>query len=896
MNDIPSRLQNALQDRYRVERELGEGGMATVYLAEDLRHDRKVAVKVLKPELAAVVGADRFLVEIKTTANLQHPHILPLHDSGEAEGLLYYVMPYVRGESLRARLDREHQLPVDEAVQITRTVAEALDYAHAQGVLHRDIKPENILLQAGKPVVTDFGIALAVGAAGGARLTETGLSLGTPHYMSPEQATGDQHLGPSTDVYALGCVSHEMLVGEPPYTGSTPQAVLGRIITADVPAASAERKSVPLNVDSAIRCALEKLPADRFRSTAGFADALGDPGFRYERSGQRASVPGSGVSWGRAPGLARWLSAWPSQAALAALAIVTLLLLIGLPDPPAEPPARALFPLDLGSLEIPSEMTLSPDGRTLIFVSRPPDSAWALYRRRSDEEEITRIPGTEHASDPQFSPDGQWVVFVQDRMELKRWPVEGGVPLNIPIERGTDGNALNEGAILEDPSWGPDGSILFAAYRGLYQVPANGGTPEQILPRLPFSSFLPRLVEGTNRILYTYQVFASMDPEVRLLDLESRDEWTIVAGSDGRYLPEGYLLYVTLDGSLVAARFDPDQGELTGRAIPLIEHVGMGPSAERRTHLAVAEAGDAVYAVGDKSANEEILVELGLDGGEDMIPGLPVGNYSGPRYDPTGSRIAFELGGQLLLRNLVLGNQSVLLPDWGYNPIWSRDGARIAYGYSPPDTLTPSQLLIRPSDLSSGPEVVLESPFFIPPSAWTPLDSFIVYTGGLVNADGSGAEIWYAPPTPQAEGRPFLRASGWDQGFASISPDGRWAAYDSNVTGRPVVYVQSFPVPGEPRQLSEGEGVGGRWAADGERIFYRSGDTVKVAHVRTEPDFAVVRHEVLFTGRYNGIEPHPDGTRLLAIKRLSGPDSAQDRRLLWGVNLLDSLLAPLEGG
>ena len=207
MSDPVARLNAALEGRYAVERELGEGGMATVYLADDLRHERKVALKVLKPELAAVVGAERFLAEIKVTANLQHPHILPLHDSGEADGFLFYVMPYVEGETLRDRIDREKQLPVDEAVALASKVAGALQHAHEHGVIHRDIKPGNILLQGGEPVVADFGIALALGAAGSNRLTETGLSLGTPYYMSPEQATGDQAVGASTDTYALGSVS-----------------------------------------------------------------------------------------------------------------------------------------------------------------------------------------------------------------------------------------------------------------------------------------------------------------------------------------------------------------------------------------------------------------------------------------------------------------------------------------------------------------------------------------------------------------------------------------------------------------------------------------------------------------------------------------------------------------
>ena len=217
------------------ERELGEGGMATVYLADDLKHERKVALKVLKPELAALVGAERFLAEIKTTANLQHPHILPLHDSGDADGFLFYVMPYVEGESLREKLDREHQLPVDEAVRIATDVAEALQSAHERGVIHRDVKPANILLSKGRPLVADFGIALAVSAAGGGRLTETGLSLGTPYYMSPEQASADRELTAASDVYSLGCVLYEMLVGEPPYTGANAQVVLAKILMVRCP-------------------------------------------------------------------------------------------------------------------------------------------------------------------------------------------------------------------------------------------------------------------------------------------------------------------------------------------------------------------------------------------------------------------------------------------------------------------------------------------------------------------------------------------------------------------------------------------------------------------------------------------------------------------------------------
>ncbi len=271
---MTDRLAAALADRYRLERELGQGGMATVYLAQDLKHDRKVAVKVLRPELAAVLGAERFLAEIRVTANLHHPNLLPLFDSGEAGGFLYYVMPYVQGETLRARLRRERELPVEETVRLVTLLANALDYAHGQGVIHRDLKPENILLQAGQPVIADFGIALAVAQAGGSRVTETGLSLGTPHYMSPEQAAGDRALDARSDQYALAAVGYEMLSGEPPHTGPSSQAIIARLMVEQPRRLRATRPNVPEAIDRAIARGLAKAPADRFPSCGAFAQAL----------------------------------------------------------------------------------------------------------------------------------------------------------------------------------------------------------------------------------------------------------------------------------------------------------------------------------------------------------------------------------------------------------------------------------------------------------------------------------------------------------------------------------------------------------------------------------------------------------------------------------------------
>ena len=274
MNQLPPALSAILTDRYHVERELGQGGMATVYLAQDLKHDRQVALKVLKPELGAVLGSERFLAEIKITARLDHPHILTLLDSGAVDGVLYYVLPYVRGESLRVLLNRETQLGVDDALAITKQIASALDYAHRQGVVHRDIKPENILILEGEAMLTDFGIALAVKEAGGNRLTETGLSLGTPQYMSPEQATGDRQLDARSDLYSLAAVLYEMLTGEPPVTGPTVQAVIAKLITEQPTRVRTVRPTVPEGVDNAVAKALSKVPADRYSSPGDFVKAL----------------------------------------------------------------------------------------------------------------------------------------------------------------------------------------------------------------------------------------------------------------------------------------------------------------------------------------------------------------------------------------------------------------------------------------------------------------------------------------------------------------------------------------------------------------------------------------------------------------------------------------------
>jgi len=438
LSDRLDRLSAALADRYRIERELGAGGMATVYLAEDLKHDRKVAIKVLRPELAAVLGAERFVQEIKTTAQLQHPHILPLFDSGAADGFLFYVMPYIQGETLRDKLDRETQLGVDEAVRIAREVADALDYAHRSGVIHRDIKPENILLHDGRPMVADFGIALAVSAAAGGRMTETGTSIGTPHYMSPEQATADREITGRADIYSLASVLYEMLTGEPPHTGSTAQAVIMKII-ADTPRPVTElRKSVPPNVAAAVMMALEKLPADRFESAKAFAAALGDPAFRHG-----ALVEASAAASSRR---LRTLVAWAVLGPLAGIGVGSWI----------------------------------SGGRN---ASRP-----------SAVDARVQLTFTGRNSWPAVSPDGDFVAYVDRRCEgglitrCRSSLFVQEVGASRPVAVVTD--AID----LYGPRWSHDGSSIFVrgeldeTRNGIFEVPRLGGVQRRIAEDGPFDT------------------------------------------------------------------------------------------------------------------------------------------------------------------------------------------------------------------------------------------------------------------------------------------------------------------------------------------------------------------------------------------------------------------------
>ena len=439
-----ARLAAALADRYRIERELGAGGMATVYLAQDVKHHRQVAIKVLRPELAASLGAERFVREIETTANLRHPHILPLYDSGEADGFLFYVMPFVEGESLRDRLTRDKQLPIDDALRITREVADALSYAHSKGVIHRDIKPENILLESDHAVVADFGIAKAISAAGGPTLTRTGMSIGTPQYMSPEQAAGDGDLDGRSDLYSLACVLYEMLAGQPPFSGNTAESLVHQHLVVEPRPISQLRPAVPPAISDVLTRALAKNPADRFSPAAHFAAALTMPETRRPLAGR--------------PPMPRWALGLAAVGIVAA--IVAGALLLRRPSPaPAVTIGRTTQVTREPGLEV--DPALSPDGTSLAYAAGPTNAMQIYVRQISGGRPVVL---TADSSDnfrwPRWSPDGTQIAY-QSNDGIYIVPALGGAPRRVTrIDPARLRFGVGWGSPVAGFDWSPDGTRI----------------------------------------------------------------------------------------------------------------------------------------------------------------------------------------------------------------------------------------------------------------------------------------------------------------------------------------------------------------------------------------------------------------------------------------------------
>jgi Tol biopolymer transport system component len=875
--DVLAQLSSALKERYALDREIGRGGMATVYLARDVRHNRKVALKVLNPELGAVLGVERFLSEIQVTANLQHPNLLPLFDSGEAEGLLFYVMPYIEGESLRAQLQREKQLPIDEAVHIASSVASALDYAHRHGVIHRDLKPENILMHDGQPLVADFGIALAVSNAGGNRITQTGLSLGTPHYMSPEQATGDRDIDGRTDVYSLGAMTYEMLVGEPPHDGKTSQAIIAKVLTDKPRSIRLSRDTVSVQIEAAVERALQKLPADRYHTAHEFADALSGKHGTFVASKlttaeQRAAVRSASrthllVPWGIA--VAALVAAGIGWGlALRAKPIASVLRYV------VPVPANTAMPVTRGNT-----VAISPDGRFVAFAAWSTTGSQRLYIRAADELLPREVPGSERATFPFFSPDGAWLGFWMGGQFMKA-SLSGGAPV-----------VLADAPTATAVTWTPTGWIVGSAGGRLVKSPATGGAPvpftQADTARGEVTQTNPVALQDGETVLYT-SIGRGGAPTARIGVASLSDGSSTILDLAGMFplgVLDGYIVYTSADGTVMAAPFDQDARRV-GTPVALVDQASVN-AANYQTLAQMSLDGSLVYVSG--VAKRQLAI-VGTDGVSRSIG--EAGSISWPRFSPDGKRVAVSIGSasqrDVWIVDPFAASFTRLTDGSGINdrPEWSADALSIVFRSNRRQLNT-----IWTQPLDGGPASFV---FGMPASH---IDEGVLSRDGrylVAQRDSTGAgEVWYR--AMQGDTTPKLVEAGVGAYAARFSPDGRWIAYASGAGGTAQVFVRAFPSLTTRHQVSLAGGTTPVWSADSKRIYYVNGGQMSVAAIGSTQPFTIAsRTTVLSRGfTFNSVHADydvaPDG-RIVALQ-----SPTQDQQLVVVRNLGAELRARLSG-
>ena len=826
--DALAHLNRLLVGRYHLDHEIGRGGMATVYLAREAKHHRQVALKVLNLELGAVLGVERFLAEIEVTANLQHPNLLPLFDSGEADGLLYYVMPFIEGESLRAKLDREKQLPIEEALHLATSIASAIDYAHRRGVIHRDLKPENILLHEGQPLVADFGIALAVSKAGGERVTQTGLSLGTPQYMSPEQATGDRTIDGRTDIYSLGAMLYEMLTGDPPHVANTAQAVIARVIT-DVPRpVSASRSHVTASVDAAVARALEKLPADRWPTAQAFATALASHEGVTTAPGAQRSKPSASATTSRWPRPAALSSALIAGIAIAVLAVAAAWRLPGRAREgqsvtfTIEPPAPDSAPPYIETFSV------SPDGQTVAFVAAI-DSTTRVYVRHLSELDARPVAGTDGAAYSAFSPDGtSLAVGTKDRRLLKV-DIDGrAAPITLAENTFYYGEAF----------WSRNGIVLGRVEPGvgLNRIASSGGTPRQLFkPKSPaWGQGLPVMSADGGTVLFEdWGPGFTEDDFLAIGSAESGEyERTSLLANRPLGIVDDRIIYLNA-GAILAVPFDRRHRRITGEPTRIVE----GVSRYDTRNAVLSPAGTLVFRKGELTARLEIrdaagqfvplTGELQILSNEDPRP---------PRFSPDGRRIAmvrgathgdtlssdvwiFDIAAKSLTQLTSVGDAGAA--DWtpdgqslvfmrGSDGIWKHPGAwrQSVNGERPPEPLLEGR---EGENLTGG--------------SLTPDGRGVLICRHSMGAVSTGeVQLFYVPLSGGGPAQPVLRETLEHRCDARVSPDGKWLAYSATDGPTSAVFVRPFRRPGARVAVSEGAGSWPSWSRDGSRLYYSQGE------------------------------------------------------------------------
>jgi eukaryotic-like serine/threonine-protein kinase len=875
MDYLATQLSSSLAGRYEIERLAGAGGMATVYLARDVRHDRPVALKVLNPELGAVLGVERFLAEIKVTANLQHPNLLPLFDSGEADGLLFYVMPYVEGESLRARLEREKQLPVDEAIRIAVAVGSALDYAHRHGVIHRDLKPDNILLQDGEPLIADFGIALAVSNAGGHRITQTGISLGTPQYMSPEQATGDRQIDGRTDIYSLAAVLYEMLSGDPPHAGSTAQAVIARVLTDRPREVRASRPTVPPHVSAAVDRALEKLPADRFSTAREFTAALqaraagGVAAVAPASEGPSSAARPAGTAGGSYRRYLPWALAalfgvaaiwgWSSRWGAAADA----------------PTARFTVELPEGQrLGAPyGVISISHDGRTVALAARRGDTA-RLYLRSLDQLEWRELARRSDLLRPSFAPDGRSVLAQGDN-QTRVYSLDGSAPVELHASHW-DAGVFDE-----------DGNLYFSpAYNaGIHRLRAGERQSEALTQpdsaRNELAHWNPVVLPGRGAILFTNFSMPLPESRVEVLSLGDGKRKVLVEGAMDAAYAAGFLFFMKGD-VLHAAPFDTRKLELRAPPQPVLQDVSVMISAGKGSY-AISESGTLAYVPGKVVYPPTELVWVSRTG--EVRPAITrAGDFAYTRLAPDGKRIAVGIQENGIV------NLHVYEPDREifsritshlasvYNPVWSRDGDELFYSVERPAY----DLFRRVSDAARPEALVLSSAFDKRATDISSDGNALLFEDAL----SDGRRIAAVDLDGDRESRALIPDEG-DQRSGRLSPNGRWIAY-SLLVGSSQIYVRSYPdVSRVRRQVSTQGGSQPRWTRGGREIVYS--DAQRIMSVSFDPETGAVGRPTMvleWPHSLGGFDVTADGERFLLARPAGGE---QPQHIVVVTNWLDEV-------
>ena len=869
--DALNQLKSSLADRYAIEREIGAGGMATVYLARDIRHDRLVALKLLNPELGAVLGVERFLAEIKVTANLQHPNLLPLFDSGEAEGLLFYVMPFVEGETLRARLNREKQLPVDEAIRIAVAIANALEYAHTHGVIHRDLKPENILLQSGEPVVADFGIALAVSKAGGNRITQTGLSLGTPNYMSPEQATGDRVIDGRSDIYSLGAMTYEMLTGEPPHTGNTSQAVIARMLTEKPRPIRTTRSAVPDYVEDAIQRSLEKLPADRFSSPKQFAEALLGRNVATAATGVRNTSRRAAPSWPT-----RLRDPLTLGLVLISLGLVGYVMLRRPAVTAAGPVVRFILttPDSARAFDnFPWPAAISPDGSVVVY-SAPGPSAGMLYARRTNQLEGHPIPGTEFGAQPIFSPDGEWVGY-EANGKFRKVRLDGSAPITVTSAGSANG-----------ADWTTTDQIVVGSEsntRGLSKVSAAGGELAQFaMPEKAKgeSDYVwPIAFPDGKRVVFAIWSGSLATAQLATVSLDGGDVSRLgLKGIRPLAVIGRTLIYLQADGAVMGAQLNGSGTAIDGHPTPVHDPVPVIAGNNGNSGIFVSPGGALITSTGGTRTQLAWQTRAGIE----TPVTKDVRAFNNPRLSPDGRRVAVEVAEQdkssIWIYDIVTGTFSRLpSADAARSPMWTPDGQSVVYtGLG--DSHERFAVWSQSADGGSPPKKLFDGRGLINSSVLSPDGKSVLF----VALSNNTWDIFRVPLDSTPTIRTYLDspASEIDPRF---SPDVKWVTITADESGRNEIYARSFPYPSARVQISAGGGRSALWAADGKTIFYRQGAAVIAAHLETTPTLRVVSRDTVIAksnfvtlgldgdmdisrdGRFLGLTSNRDDFRLIVV-------------------------------